>query len=111
MRFRPAAEHEPAHFGDRRQRFAAEAERADAKQIVGLANLARGMGRDGQQQLLGRDAAAVVHDADQFHAPLLDRHVDPPRAGVDRVFHQLLHHARRPLDHFAGGDLVDDARR
>ena len=29
------------------------------------------------------------------------------RAGVERVFDELLHDARRPLDHLAGGDAVD----
>src|SRR5260370_505067 len=33
---------------------------------------------------------------------------DPARRGVDRVFHQLLDHAGRPLHHFASGDAVDD---
>ena len=108
---RAAAKDEPADFGDRRQRFAAEAERADAEQIVGLADLAGGMAGHGERQLVGRDAAAVVGDADQLAAPLLHRDVDPRRAGVDRVLQQLLDDARRPLDHLAGGDLVDDARR
>jgi hypothetical protein len=30
------------------------------------------------------------------------------RAGVERVFDQLLHGARRTLHHLAGGDAVDD---
>ena len=29
------------------------------------------------------------------------------RAGVDGVFGEFLDHARRPLDHLAGGDAVD----
>ena len=28
-------------------------------------------------------------------------------AGIERVLDQLLHHARRTLDHLAGGDAVD----
>ena len=31
------------------------------------------------------------------------------RAGVERVLDQFLDDARRPLDHLAGGDAVDDA--
>ena len=31
------------------------------------------------------------------------------RAGIERVLDQLLDHARRALDHLAGGDAVDDA--
>ena len=30
------------------------------------------------------------------------------RARVEGVFHQLLDHGRRPLDHLAGGDLTDE---
>ena len=36
---------------------------------------------------------------------------DLRRAGVDRVLDQLLHDRRRPLDHLAGGDAVDERRR
>ena len=32
-------------------------------------------------------------------------------AGIDRVLDQLLDHARRPLDHLAGGDAVDEFPR
>ena len=64
-----AADHCAAHLGDRRQCLAAEAERADLKQIVGLANLARGMRGDGQRQLLGGDPAAVIDHADQLPPP------------------------------------------
>ena len=31
----------------------------------------------------------------------------PRGAGVERVLDQFLDHARRALDHFAGGDAVD----
>ena len=34
--------------------------------------------------------------------------LDAARAGVERVLDQLLDDARRPLDHLAGGDAVDD---
>ena len=39
-----------------------------------------------------------------------DRDVDAPRAGVERVLDQLLDRRSRPLDHFAGGDAVDEQR-
>ena len=105
-----AANGEPADFGDRGQRFAAEAERADVEQIVGLADFARGVAGDRERQLVDFDAAAIVGHADQLAAPLLYRHVDPRRAGVDGVLQQLLQDAGRALDHLARGDLVDDAR-
>ncbi len=33
-------------------------------------------------------------------------HFQTRRAGIQRVFNQLLDHRRRPLDHLASGDLV-----
>ena len=106
-----AAQDQPADFGDRRQGFAPKSERRHAKQIVAVAQFARGMAGHGQRQFVGGNSAAVVGHAHQFQPTLLDRHVDPPGAGIDRVFHQLFDDARRPLDHLAGGDLVHDARR
>ncbi len=72
---------EPADFGDRSQRFAAKPERAHVEQIVGIFQLAGGVAGDGQRQLFGRNAAAVVDDADQVRPPLLDRNVDARCAG------------------------------
>ena len=57
------------------------------------------------------DAAAVVDDADQLAAALLDVDVDARAAGVEAVFQQLLDDAGGPLDDLAGGDLGDDGRR
>jgi hypothetical protein len=63
---------------------------------------------DRQRQFLGRDAAAVVADADQAHAAVFQIDVDPPGAGIDGVLDQFLHHRRRAFDDFAGSDLVDE---
>ena len=56
---------------------------------------------------VGRDAGAVVTHLDQVQAAARGHHLDALRAGIERVLDQLLHHARRALDHLAGGDLVD----
>ena len=61
-----------------------------------------------QRQIAVRHAAAVVGDADPPPAAAIGEDVDPAGAGVDGVLHQLLDHARGTLDHFAGGDAVDD---
>jgi hypothetical protein len=53
-------------------------------------------------------AAAVVGDADAPPAAAIGEDVDAAGAGVDGVLDQFLHHARRTLDHLAGGDAVDD---
>ena len=55
-----------------------------------------------------RHALAVVGDADEPAAAAVGEHVDAARAGIERVLDQLLHHARRTLDHLAGGDAVDE---
>src|SRR3546814_19483491 len=41
-------------------------------------------------------------------AAFLQVDVDPVRAGAERVLDQFLDHRSRPLDDFAGGDLVDE---
>ena len=58
----------------------------------------------------GAHAAAVVADADEREAAGRRHHLDLAGAGVERVLDQLLDHARRPLDHLAGGDAVDGLR-
>ena len=105
---RAAAKHQPADLADGGQGFAAEAQRADAEQVVGLGELARGVGGDGQRQFFGRDSAAVVDDPHQVQSAVLGSNVDPRGPGVDGVFHQLLDHACRPFDDLAGRDLVDE---
>src|SRR3984957_16291255 len=55
-----------------------------------------------------RHAAAVVGDADPPPPAAVGENVDPAGAGVDGVLHEFLDHARRTLDHLAGGDAVDD---
>ena len=51
-------------------------------------------------------AAPVILDEDATHAAALQRDGDSPRAGIQRILHQLLHHGGRALDHLAGGDTV-----
>ena len=68
---------------DGRQRFAAEAERGNVKQVIGAGQLAGGVTGERQRQILRGDAAAVVHHADQVGAALL--HVDVHAAGPVRL--------------------------
>ncbi len=98
----------PRHRGDRRQRLAAKAERRDRLEVVSGRDLRRRVARHRERQVLARDAAAVVGDADALDAAVLEVDVDLRGAGVERVLEQLLQRRRRPLDDFAGGDLVDE---
>ncbi len=65
------------------------------------------MAFDRERQIGLRHAGAVVADADEAATAAVGEDVDPARAGIERVFHKLLDHARRALDDFAGGDAVD----
>ena len=69
------------------------------------------MGLDGEREIVGFDAAAVVGDPDQVAPPARDLDVDPGRAGIEGVLQQLLDHAGRTLHHLAGGDLIDEGGR
>jgi hypothetical protein len=65
------------------------------------------MALDRKLEIAARHALAVVDDTNEPPPAAVGRHLDPRGAGVERVFHQFLHHARRTLDHFARGDAVD----
>ncbi len=102
------------HRADRRQGFAAEAQGGDAQQVEG-AILARrqlggGVALDGQGQLVTRHARAIVGHQDSAQAAAIGLDLEPHRAGVESVLDQLLHGARRALDHLTGGDAVTQAR-
>ena len=98
---------EPRDRADRGQRLAAEAERADVEQVV-LGQLRGGVALDAERQIGARHAGAVVGHADEPPPAAVGDDLDARRAGVERVLDQLLHGARRALDHLAGGDAVDD---
>jgi len=105
----PAADRQVAHFGDRGQCLAAEPKRAHAKQIVSTADLARRMARHGEWQFVGRDAAAIVADANQIGPALPQGYVDPCAPRIEAVFQQFLDDAGRSLDNFTRGNFIDDA--
>ena len=76
------------------------------EEIVAV-ELRGGVALDREFEVGARHALAVVGDTDQSAAAAVGEYVDARRAGVERVLDQLLDHARRPLDHLAGGDAVD----
>jgi hypothetical protein len=113
MRLRgvPAGDCDPRHRGDRGQRLAAKAVTGDTFEVIEAGDLACRMPAQRKRKIVGRDAAAVVGDADQAHAACFQLHVDLRRARVEAVFQQLLEHRRRSFHYLAGGDLADQQVR
>ncbi len=107
----PGPQHEAGHRGDRGQRLAAKAERADGGEIVGRGDLRGGVALQRKHGVVRRHADAVVLDAHHRLAAQLDGDRDVTRPGIDGVLDQLLDHRGRPLDDLAGGDLVGHLRR
>ncbi len=91
---------------DAGQGLAPEPQGTDGSQILVAVQFAGGKALHGQQSVVVIHAMAVVGHLDQGAAPVFDIDEDPVAAGVQSVFHQLLDHRGRPLDHLAGGDLV-----
>ena len=60
-----------------------------------------------QGKAVAVNAAAVVGDRDQAAAAVFHHHFDALGAGVDGVFHQLLHRRGGAFHDLAGGDAVD----
>ncbi len=69
------------------------------------------MAVDGKRQIGPRHALAVVGHANKAAAPAIGENVDTACPGIERVFDQFLDDARRPFDHLARGDAVDEAFR
>ena len=99
---------QPRHGADRGQRLAAKAEGGDGGEVIERGDLARGVPADRDRQLLGGDAAAVVAHAHEADAAALDVDFDAVCAGIEAVLDQLLDDRGGALDHFAGGDLIDE---
>ncbi len=68
------------------------------------------MALDGEGQIILAHAGTIIADANELSAALFDLHADAARAGIQRILHQLLHGSRRPFDHLAGSDAIDQNR-
>ena len=99
---------QPRHRADRGQGLAAKAQARHPLELLQGEDLAGGVARQGERQVLLGDAAAVVAHPDQAGAARLQLHLDARAAGVDGVLHQLLDHRGGALHHLAGGDLVGE---
>ena len=107
----PRPQREVRHRRDRRQRFAAETQRRDPPQVVRRADLARRVPFDRQRASSASIPSPSSSTRIRRLPPMLHRDDDAARAGVDGVLDQFLDDRCRPLDHFAGGDLVGQVRR
>ena len=97
---------QPGNGGDGRQRLAAETEITDVEQI-GVRQLGRCMPLNRQFKIFPRHAFAVVGNRNQRLAAVHQRYFNRRRAGVNGVFNQFFDHRGGTLDHFAGGNLVN----
>ena len=97
---------QPRYRCHRRQRFATEAEGADASQVVRCGYLARRVAVQAEQRVFPPHADAVVADPDAALSAPFDRDLDPGRPSVERVLDELLHHGRRAFHDLTRGDLV-----
>ena len=97
------------HLADRCGRgkgLAAEAEGPDRLEILLPAQLGGRMAEEGRLRVLPDHAAAVVGDAQEGHAAVLDLDGDHPRTGVNGIFNELLGHGGRALHDLAGGNQI-----
>lgn len=76
-------------------------------QVIQVADFTGGMPGQGQCQIIPVNTVAVIADTNQLDAALLDINLDFRGIGINTVFQQFLHHRGRPLNHLAGGDLVN----
>ena len=96
--------------GYTRQGLTPETVGGNALQLIHATDLAGGVAGDSQFQLFGGYAAAVVLNADEGLAAVVQPYVNAFGTGIEAVFNQFLDHAGRAFHHFASGDLVTQVR-
>ena len=60
-----------------------------------------------QRQIIGVHALAVIFYCNQSLAARLERYLNPPRARVQSILHQLFNRRRRPLNNLARRNLIN----
>ena len=108
---RPRRQGKPRHRGDAGERFAAKSERGDRLEIDRAGDLGGGMACHREIQIVAFDAIAIVGNAYELDAAACEIDIDLAGPCVDGVLQQLLQRGRRPFDHLAGGNLVDQLIR
>ncbi len=96
---------------DARQRLAAKSHRRERLEIVEASDLARCVARQGEGELVRRNAGAIVRHTDQPCSATGNLDGYRPRARVERILDELFDDGGRPLHDLARGDLVDELRR
>ena len=75
-------------------------------EIVHTGYFAGGVARDGQLQLGGGDARAVVPAPDEALPAVFQRDLDQRCSGVEAVFHKFFDYACGTFHDFTGCDLI-----
>ena len=101
-----AGDRYPSGSGQSGQRLAPEAETADIQEVRAV-DFRRRVAGQRQGQFVGRDAVAVVGDAQKGFPARGLGDVDAVSACVERVFDQLFEGRCGAFHHFASGDAVD----
>ena len=101
----PAFQREPRNAGDRGQRFSTKAEARDAIENL-IRQLRRRMPLQCEAHFVGRHAATVVGDFDQFEPARREPDSDRLRTGIKGIFDKLLEGARGAFYDLASGDAI-----
>ena len=104
----PRGQAETRHAGDAGQGFSTESQCMDGGEVIARADFAGGVPFQAEQGIVAVHSTAVVDDANGGDASAADEHLNPARAGIDGVFHQLFDHAGWALHDLASGNLAGD---
>ena len=96
----------PGNGRDRGQGFSAKAQGGNREQIVARAQLGGSVPFERQQRIIAHHAAAIIGNAYELASSALHADHDAGGAGVEGILQQLFDHRRRPVNYFAGRDLI-----
>jgi hypothetical protein len=103
---KPGGHPKTGHARDTWERFTAETEGVNPRQIVAGLDFTGGMPLKTEQRVIPIHPHSVVNHADHASSAAGDRHFNPACTCVDAILDEFFHHGSRSLDDFTSGNLV-----
>jgi len=60
-----------------------------------------------KQRIIAIHPGSVIRNSNQLHTAAHHLDIDLRRAGIERIFHQLLHYRSRPLNHLSRRNFIN----
>src|SRR4030042_6236564 len=95
----PRDQAQPRYRSNRGKGLPPEAEGPNSIEVSLVIDLTRSVSLEGKEGVRPHHSLPIVHHRNPPLTPLFYLHRNNAASGIQRIFHQLLHHRGRPLNH------------